>query len=161
VLCFDSRSETTAYVLYTCVHTTGKEASTIVIKGADSSSNSSSDSSNSTSSNSTAAVYIGCVWSEGRADADYTLVAGFAQAPIHLQAGVPQVVHTKIELLLWFGLPCGDVLRYAVYDLCLCAYTMSASACKVCKLWCMITATHAERKCAVCTITIVVFDHLR
>jgi hypothetical protein len=71
---------------YVC--TSGKDGSTIVIKGA----GSSSDSTNSTSSNSsTAAVYIGCVWSEGRADAEYTLVAGFAQAPIHLQAGVPQV----------------------------------------------------------------------
>jgi bacillopeptidase F (M6 metalloprotease family) len=87
-----------------CVLPSGKEASTIVIKGAGSSSNSSSDSSNSTSSNSTssnstAAVYIGCVWSEGRADADYTLVAGFAQAAIHLQAGVPQVTVVSCTIL--------------------------------------------------------------
>jgi hypothetical protein len=88
--------------LRTCpvhAYTTGKQASTIVIKGAGSSSNSSSDSSNSTSSNITAAVYIGCVWSEGRADAEYTLVAGFAQAPIHLQAGVPQVTEVSCTLL--------------------------------------------------------------
>lgn len=75
---------------------TGKGASTITIKG--SNSNSSSSSSNSSSS-----AYIGCVWSEGAAGtyADYTLVAGFTQTAIHLQAGIPQASHTLFLIFLF------------------------------------------------------------